>query len=104
MFVCMIIVGVTVAGDHSGRCGSGSVVDGVMFFVLLAQFFPWDHPLPSNAKCSAFVSRDIRSSILVVVCTQSRPGLLLAIHSTPLISAVPPRARLCFTGEAMHSV
>jgi len=42
---------------------------GIMFFVLLTQYFPWDHPLPSAAKDSAFVSKDIRSSIVVVACT-----------------------------------
>ncbi len=55
---------------------------GVMFFVLLTQYFPWDHPLPSDVKHNAFVRKDIRSSILVVVaCPQPRPGLLLAILS-----------------------
>ncbi len=37
---------------------------GVMFFVLLTQYFPWDHPLPSDAKYSAFVNKDIRWSRL----------------------------------------
>ncbi len=37
---------------------------GVMFFVLLTQYFPWDHLLPSDAKHSAFVSKDIQSSRL----------------------------------------
>jgi hypothetical protein len=36
----------------------------VMFLVLLTKFLLRDHPLPSNVKYSAFVSKDIRSSRL----------------------------------------
>ena len=37
---------------------------GVMTFVLLTQYFPWDHRFPSDAKVSAIVTKDIRSSRL----------------------------------------
>ncbi len=36
----------------------------VMFFALLMQSFPWDHPLPSDAKCNAFFSQDALPSRL----------------------------------------
>jgi hypothetical protein len=50
-----------------------------MFFVLLKQFFPWDHPLPSDAK-QRIHQQGLWSSlapIFVKVCCSPSPAHLL---------------------------
>jgi hypothetical protein len=52
------------------------------FLLLLTQYFPWDHPIPSDAKDSAFVKQGrLMEPTVVVACAQPCRGLLLAILS-----------------------
>jgi hypothetical protein len=102
MFVCIDHCScVTLAGSHGCRRGSRCVVDWRHILCAADAVLPLGPSSSKRFKYSAFVSKDIRSSNLVVACFHVCPGLLLAIHSPPLTSTVPSRARLRVAGEVM---
>ncbi len=81
-----------------------------MFFVLLTQYFPWDHPLTSDARHSSFVSKDIRSSrlwslsLFQVCCSSSTAHLSCSdfLHERVFVSQ--EKRNTSFDLRAKHAV